>query len=88
MFFIFKNFIKQYRLNKAFQQAGLLLERGKEEEAFNAFTSLLSEEPFNPYLRNQILMLGKQLNEEVILPTNKTVITNVENNHKKLFTLK
>ena len=88
MFFIFKNFIKQYRLNKAFQQACFLLEKGKAEEAFNSFNSLLSKDPFNLYLRHQILMLGKQLDKEVILPTSKTTTTNVENNNKKLFTLK
>lgn len=68
MFFLFKNFIKQYRLHQAFQHGLDLVKSGKKEEAFNEFNSLLTQEPDNPYIRRQILVLGKQLNKKVNLP--------------------
>ncbi|MGI9214820.1 MAG: hypothetical protein ACR2HS_04035 [Gammaproteobacteria bacterium] len=82
--FIVKNILTQYRFHQAFKQGFKLLDSGKEEEAFNIFNTLLNEEPFNPYLRRQIIMLGEKLNKEVNLPTGKPL----EDKNKKLFTPK
>lgn len=82
VFFIFNNFINQYRLHTSCQQGYKLLESGKKEEAFNAFNSLRSQDPCNPYLRSQILILGAELNKEVHLPTGRPL----DERYKKLFT--
>lgn len=79
VFFIFNNLINQYRLHKSCQQGYKLLESGKKEEAFNA---MVIQDPDNPYLRRQILLLGAELNKEVHLPTGRPL----DERYKKLFT--
>lgn len=72
MFFIFRNLVKRYRFNQSAKQGYKLLEQGEKEEAFKVFYSLLDDQPFNPYLRNKILMLGQELNKKVHLPSVQT----------------
>lgn len=69
MLFFFKNFIKQYRFNRSLQFGFELIKSGKQEEAFQEFNSLLSQEPYNPYVRRQLLILGDQLHKKVKLPS-------------------
>ncbi len=84
MLYIFKNFIKQYRLHLAFKHGVELIKKGRKEEAFNELNSLLQQEPYNPYIRNKLIILGEQLHKEVDLPMWEPS----EKNDKKKFTLK
>lgn len=83
MMYIFKNLIKQHRLHLAFKHGLELIKEGKKEEAFNEFNSLLKQEPYNPYIRNQLIILGEQLHKKVDLPTWEP-----PEKHDKKFTLK
>ncbi len=80
MFTLFRNFAKQYRFHQSFQRGFELIKRGKKEEAFNEFNLLLTQEPYNPYLRHQLLKLGKELHKEVKLPN----LTEIDNTINKL----
>ena len=84
MLYIFKNFIKQYRLHLAFKHGVELIKKGRKEEAFHELNSLLQQEPYNPYIRNQLIILGEQLHKEVDLP----IWEPSERNDRKKFTLK
>ncbi len=65
---VFKNVTKQIRFTQAFNHAADLVREGKKEEAFNAFGKLLIDRPSNPYLRHNLLVLGRELNKDVHLP--------------------
>ena len=76
MLFIFKNILREYRLDKAMRHCYKLIADGKKEEAFNEFNSLLAKDPYRVYLRFQVLRLGEELNKEVVLPDFKVSNSN------------
>jgi hypothetical protein len=60
---------KQRAYYKDFAKALQLVDNGRKSEAFHKFESMLAEHPADPYLRNQILFLGRELHLNVHLPT-------------------
>lgn len=68
MFFIFKNIIKEYHLDKTWRHGLELLKSGHKEEALSAFYSVVDQGYiFNPCIRRQIIILSKELNKKVNL---------------------
>lgn len=68
MFFIFKNIIKGYRLDKTWRHGLKLLEQGNKEEALSTFYSVVDQGYiFNPCIRMKIITLSEELNKKVTL---------------------
>jgi predicted Zn-dependent protease len=65
---LFSHFKKQIEFKKVFDSALTLSRAGKEEEALTKFNGLLQEQPANPYLRHQVLLLSEHLHKPVSLP--------------------
>jgi hypothetical protein len=59
---------KQRAYHRNFAAALELVDKGKKVEAFIQLKSMLADHPADPYLRNQILFLGKELHQPVDLP--------------------
>jgi hypothetical protein len=72
MFQIFKSFVNACKFELSFMRAINLEKSGQPDAAFNEFNKLLKVQPYNPYLRFELLMLGKKLQREVDLAMHPT----------------
>ena len=59
---------KQRAYHKDFAKALQLVDDGKKSEAFHKFESMLADHPADPYLRNQIVLLARDLHLKINLP--------------------
>ena len=59
---------KQRAYYNDFAKALRLVDDGKKSEAFHKFESMLVEHPADPYLRNQIVLLARDLHLDINLP--------------------
>ena len=68
MFKFFSHIARQINFHHSFQEALLLAKQGYKIEAFDKFNNLLNEQPANPYVRHQLLILAEQLHRPIELP--------------------